>query len=150
MKVDQYAALPIGWTNKGKPRVLLITSRQTRRWVMPKGWPMTGKKPWRAAEIEAMEEAGVLGSVSKVPLGLYEYRKLLDDGEKVTCQVTLYPLVVERLLKRWPERDERRRMWFSPKGAAKAVNEKSLKRLLLSLKDDPLHHLEADEMRKAS
>ena len=66
----QVAALPV----KGKPgkyRVLLVTSRETRRWIIPKGWPMKGRKDHEAAAQEALEEAGVTGHVHKHPMGAY-------------------------------------------------------------------------------
>lgn len=135
--MKQIAALPIIWSKKGKLKVLLITSRETKRWVMPKGWPMDGKKPWRAAEIEALEEAGVLGTMLRVPIGTYEYNKKLDSGKKIKCVVTLYPMQVERTLNRWPERKERTRKWFSPKGASKRVREPQLVALLQRLNRYP-------------
>lgn len=129
----QIAALPVRLNKNGKLRVLMVTSRDTGRWVMPKGWPMDGKKPWRAAEIEALEEAGVVGEISKSKIGLYTYNKRLSVRREVPCQVALYPMVVEKMLKRWPERKERRRKWFSPKRAARSVREPQLRELLISL-----------------
>ncbi len=131
----QIAALPVRIDHKGRLRVLMVTSRDTGRWVMPKGWPMEGKKPWRAAEIEAMEEAGVLGTISKDEIGTYKYPKKLSEKRSVECKVTLYPMYVGKMMKRWPERDERRRKWFSPKRASKLVKEPQLRVLLKSLRD---------------
>ena len=76
----QVAALPYRFDMRGDLEVLLITSRETRRWVLPKGWPMPGRKPHRAAEQEAYEEAGLKGRISKVALGTYEYVKRLENG----------------------------------------------------------------------
>jgi 8-oxo-dGTP pyrophosphatase MutT (NUDIX family) len=132
----QVAALPLRWDGD-KLRVLLITSRETRRWVMPKGWPMNGRKSWQAAEIEALEEAGVTGRISQEPIGTYSYHKVLDDGSKVPVKVQLFPLYVRKLRRRWKERRERKRHWFSIKGAAKAVNEPDLEALLLSIRKRP-------------
>ncbi len=147
---EQVAALPLRWDDKGRLRVLMVTSRDTGRWVMPKGWTMEGKKPWRAAEIEALEEAGVMGHVSRVPLGDYQYDKLLDNGSTVRCRVTLFPMIVRRLRRNWKERDERQRRWFSPKGAAKAVNEPDLNCLLSQLARKPGKHPIIGPLRKAS
>ena len=133
----QIAALPVRWDDKGKLRVLMVTSRGTGRWVLPKGWMIDGCKPWRAAEIEALEEAGARGHIGATPLGTYAYDKLMDDGTSVPCLVTVYPMHVERLKRRWKERDERERRWFSPKGAAKRVDEPDLKRLLLDAGAEP-------------
>ena len=136
----QIAALPVHWDAKGKLRVLMVTSRDTGRWVMPKGWMMDGKKPWTAASIEALEEAGAVGRISKHAIGHYRYRKRLDGGEELPCRVTVYPMIVERLKSRWKERHERNRRWFSPKKAARLVDEPDLTELLLGLSSDLKKH----------
>ncbi len=136
---EQYAALPIRYDG-GKLRVLLITSRETRRWIMPKGWPIDGKKSWEAAEIEALEEAGVTGKVSHKPVGTYRYTKIMGDGSGLPVLVHLYPLYVTKLRRRWKERRERKRHWFSVKGAAEAVDEPDLVDLLSSLQKNPQKH----------
>ena len=84
----QYGALPYR-VGKHGVEVMLITSRETRRWVIPKGWPMSGKKPSRVAEIEAFQEAGVKGVVSKKPAGVYP-SKLLPDGETRLCDEVVF------------------------------------------------------------
>ncbi|MBT8418276.1 MAG: NUDIX domain-containing protein [Silicimonas sp.] len=146
----QIAALPVHWEKNGKLRVLMVTSRDSGRWVMPKGWLMDGKKPWRAAEIEALEEAGALGFISSVPVGIYHYQKGLGRGRKVRCRVTVYPMVVERLKRRWKERDERKRHWFSIRKAANLVDEDDLAALLRSIADAPEAHPAFADLRKAS
>ena len=133
----QIAALPILWDRKGRLRVLMVTSRDTGRWVMPKGWLMDGKKPWRAAEIEALEEAGAVGSIANDPIGTYHYDKRLSGGANLTCRVTVYPMRVDRLKRRWKERRERKRHWFSPRKAAALVDEPELAALLLTLARKP-------------
>lgn len=127
--VHQIAALPIRWDKKGQLRVLMVTSRDTGRWVMPKGWHMSGKKPWAAAEIEALEEAGAIGSISQEEIGAYHYFKKTKSG-KIRSRVTVYPMIVEKLKPRWKERKQRRRHWFSPKKAARLVKEEELSNLL--------------------
>ena len=134
---DQIAALPVRFRASGDIEVLLITSRDTKRWVMPKGWPMKGVKPWKAAEIEALEEAGIRGRISHDRIGTYDYEKRLDDGSTVPCSVALYPIFVEKTLSDWKERDERERRWFSPKAAAKAVDEPGLSTLLQRVSKKP-------------
>lgn len=136
-KARQIAALPVFWDKKGRLRVLMVTSRETRRWIMPKGWEMDGKKPWAAAKIEALEEAGAVGYVSDTAIGKYRYTKRMDDGSRVRCKVTVYPMVVEKLKRRWKERMERTRHWFSPKKAAKLVDEPDLAKLLVKLAKKP-------------
>ncbi|WP_240989405.1 NUDIX hydrolase [Salipiger mangrovisoli] len=121
----------------GKLRVLMVTSRDTGRWVMPKGWEMDGKKPWAAAEIEALEEAGAKGHVGKTEIGFYHYPKRLDDGTELRCRVRVYPLIVDKLSRDWKERKQRKRKWFSPRDAARRVDEPELSDLLLTLCDAP-------------
>lgn len=131
----QYAALPYRWADG--LQILMVTSRETRRWVIPKGWPMARKKPHAAAAREAMEEAGVTGKVRKSALGAYHYPKRLKTGEDLTCWVNVYPLEVARQLKRWPEKGQRTAQWFTPEAAAQAVNEPSLANLILAFAEDP-------------
>ncbi len=126
----QVAALPLSHDEAGRVQVLLVTSRDTGRWVLPKGWPMKGKKPHRAAEQEAYEEAGLIGRVRKVPVGSYCYEKRLATGSAVPCEVTVFPLEVAQHRKRWPEMKERQRRWFSPDEAAGVVAEEGLRHIL--------------------
>lgn len=126
---QQVAALPYRRRN-GSLRVLLVTSRETRRWVLPKGWPMRGRKPHQAAAREAWEEAGAVGQADKRPLGAYVYQKRLPGGACIPCAVTVFPLAVKRLAGRWPERDERERRWALPEEAAELVEEPDLAALL--------------------
>ncbi len=133
---EQIAALPLRFEGN-KPRVLMVTSRETRRWVMPKGWTMDGLKDWHAAKIEALEEAGAKGWVADQKIGSYIYNKRLSDGSKLKCKVTVYPMLVEKLKRNWKERGERRRHWFSLRRAAELVDEKDLAELLMKLNDKP-------------
>ncbi|WP_375175310.1 NUDIX hydrolase [Pseudooceanicola sp.] len=126
---EQYAALCYRVVND-KVRVLLITSRGTKRWIVPKGWPMSRKAPHEAALTEAAEEAGVIGRVRKEPIGHYTYYKVLDDGQEVPCVGTLFPVRVRLLRAEYPEANERDRKWFSRKKAAKKVDEPDLAALI--------------------
>lgn len=137
MSAKQVAALPIKVTKRGKIKILLITSRETRRWIVPKGWPMDGKKPWRAAEIEALEEAGIKGDIARKKLGTFRYRKRLKNGTRLPCKVALFPMSVETEKKKWRERKERSRKWFSAKAAARAVDEPELKDLIRAIAKKP-------------
>jgi 8-oxo-dGTP pyrophosphatase MutT (NUDIX family) len=109
---------------------MLVTSRETRRWVLPKGWPMKGKKPHRAAEREAYEEAGLVGQISKDPIGAYSYEKRLRTGSSVPCEVAVFPLKVEAQREQWPEKKQRQTRWFTLTEAAEAVEEDGLRQLL--------------------
>ncbi|WP_068111018.1 NUDIX hydrolase [Tropicimonas marinistellae] len=147
---DQIGALPLRWEKTGKLRVLMVTSRDTGRWVMPKGWTMDGKKPWHAAKIEALEEAGAVGFVSDRPIGIYHYDKRLGRNSVVPCRVTLYPMVVAKLKRRWKESGERKRHWFAPRKAARLVDENELSTLLKSLSERIEELNEMGDLRKAS
>ncbi|MRH21206.1 NUDIX hydrolase [Rhodovulum strictum] len=146
----QIAALPLRWDDKGALRVLMVTSRGTGRWIMPKGWRMDVKKPWRTAEIEALEEAGALGRVGTAPIGRYRYDKILDNGTALPCVVEVFPMLVERLKRDWKERRQRKRRWFKARAAARRVDEPDLAALLLELADKPRKRPEIRALRKAS
>ena len=127
----QVAALPV----KGKPgnyRVLLVTSRETQRWIIPKGWPMKGRKDHQAAAREAAEEAGVTGRIHKHPMGAYTYDKRLSDGVE-PVRVMVYLLEVEKESAKWLEKDQRRREWVSTAEAATRVEEDGLTEIIRQL-----------------
>jgi 8-oxo-dGTP pyrophosphatase MutT (NUDIX family) len=115
-------------------QILLVTSRDTGRWVIPKGWPHDGLDPMTSAAREAWEEAGVEGKVDLRCLGLFSYEKVLAPRETVPCMVGVYGLRVHRLLRQFPERHQRRRKWFALEKAAKRVAEPELRALMLSMK----------------
>jgi 8-oxo-dGTP pyrophosphatase MutT (NUDIX family) len=125
----QYAALPWRRT-EGGVEVLLITSRETRRWVIPKGWPIKKLKPGESAAQEALEEAGVVGPTTRKAIGLFHYDKRLRSGRTQHVRVFVYGLEVTELKDEWPEKDQRERRWTSPAEAADLVDEKELKKLL--------------------
>lgn len=129
----QVAALPYRIVD-GEVRVLLVTSRGTRRWIIPKGWPIKGKKPHRVAELEALEEAGAKGQVARRPFGRYEAWKRLTDSF-VLCNVDVFPLHVRRQSKRWLEQHERHAGWFRIEDAADLVEEPGLRSLIRDFSD---------------
>lgn len=137
-KAVQYAALPFRLNDNGAIEIMLITSRDTRRWVLPKGWPMKGLKPHETAACEAFEEAGLIGRITKQAIGSFHYDKRLKTGQAMTCEVNIYPLEVEQQRASWPEQHERDGRWFSPIEAAAAVEELSLAETLRGLKADML------------
>ena len=100
----QFAALPYRRTDGSHTEVMLVTSRDTQRWVIPKGWPQRGKAPCDSAAREAFEEAGVVGAVARRSVGTYRYDKRLKNGDVVVCEVHVFPLEVMRQSKRWPEK----------------------------------------------
>lgn len=125
----------IAGSQKNEIEVLLITSRDTGRWVIPKGWPMGSKKSHAVAEREAYEEAGVKGKVEKESFGSFTYDKTMPGGLKVPCEVKVYLLRVHELIEVYPEKGSRTLEWVSCEEAANRVHEPQLKRLfhLLSL-----------------
>lgn len=120
----------------GKLEVLLVTSRDTGRWVIPKGNVDDGMTPQSAACQEAWEEAGVTGEIAgKFPLGFVPYFKKLKDGSVCAASIAVYPLLVDKQKSKWQEKSERTRSWFSPKEAAKLVDEPAMSALILRLKE---------------
>jgi 8-oxo-dGTP pyrophosphatase MutT (NUDIX family) len=125
----QYGALP--WRLRGdEVQILLITSRRTRRWIIPKGWPMDGLKPQDAAAREAQEEAGVFGEISARPIGQYRYAKTMRNGHQISCRVEVFPLKVALEEHDWAEMDARERRWVSVPDAIASVHESQLKALI--------------------
>lgn len=107
-------------------QVLLISSRGTGRWIIPKGWPMDGETPAGAAATEAFEEAGVEGKISDTCLGIYSYTKTIPKGDNLPIVVAVFPFKVKRVLKEYPEAGQRKREWFSLKKAAAMISEPEL------------------------
>lgn len=126
----QYAALPWRVADDGGLEVLLITSRETRRWVIPKGWPMKQLGPGGSAAQEALEEAGVLGRLSRKPVGKYAYDKRLSDGRSRHVRVKVFALEVLQELDAWPEQGQRERQWTPAAQAAPLVDEPELQALI--------------------
>jgi len=110
--------------------VMLVTTRTTRRWIIPKGWPKSGMAPHKAAAAEAFEEAGVTGKISKRPIGEYSYDKFLNNGRNTRCKVQVFTLRVIRQHKKWPEKRQRRTVWRTAAEAAKRVREPRLQRII--------------------
>jgi 8-oxo-dGTP pyrophosphatase MutT (NUDIX family) len=126
----QYGVLP--WRRvEGVLEFLLITTRNTRRWIVPKGWPLPGRTPRECAAQEALEEAGILGDVAAAPLGWFHYDKLRKSGEVVPCKVQVYPMEVTRQRRSWVEKSARQTNWCSLEEALARVAEPGLRQLIL-------------------
>lgn len=121
--------------NKGF-RILLITSRDTGRWVIPKGWPMRRRTEAEAAAREAWEEAGLLGRISARGIGVFTYQKFLGPKRWIPCVVKVFPMEAETLRKDFPECKQRRLKWFTPKKAADKVQEPELAALIRNFDPD--------------
>src|ERR1700682_1650905 len=122
----QYAALPYRRRGDSRTQVMLVTSRESGRWVIPKGWPKKRKNPSATAASEALEEAGVVGVVRRDSIVSYSYKKRLKSGAVVACEVRVFPLKVKHQQKSWRERGEREVQWFSRTNAAKGVRASAL------------------------
>ena len=129
----QYGVLPYQFTETDLLEVLLVTTRRTRRWVVPKGWPIKGLKPPQSAAREAYEEAGIRGTVGAKAIGIFSYNKVLDiSGGIVPCEVRVFAMIVKRQLDTWPEAHEREARWFEPAKALSAIKDKGLRELIES------------------
>ncbi len=122
---SQYAALPYRKSASGL-EILLITSRGSGRWIIPKGWPIAGLTASQSAAREALEEAGVKGNVGSESIGSYPYDKQLADDTSCLCEVEVFVLEVVDELDRWPEQHERQRKWLGVEQAAEQVAEAEL------------------------
>lgn len=136
----QFAALCYRM-RKGKPEILLITSRRTRRWIIPKGWPQDGMRPAQSAAIEALEEAGVEGKLHDESLGVYSYTKHHISGRALPCVAIVYGLKVKTIHDRYREVKQRKRKWFSRAEAAKKISEPELAFLIRSFDPNQLGKL---------
>ena len=132
----QFAALCYRKTSdKSGVEILLITSRGTGRWIIPKGWPMNGKLAHAVAEREAFEEAGVKGKAEIKPLGVYSYMKGMDNGLELPCKVQVHALKVSGFANNYKEKGQREMAWFSCAEAAARVDEPGLKELITAFED---------------
>lgn len=129
----QVAALPYRRRPDGSYEVLLVTTRGTGRWMVPKGWPMIGKSYAEAAAQEAYEEAGVRGTANPVELGRFDHEKSRFPQSSLHCTIAVFPMAVEEELTRWPERGQRTRRWFSIADAAEAVRSPNLAGIIAAM-----------------
>ncbi|MEM1351443.1 MAG: NUDIX hydrolase [Pseudomonadota bacterium] len=113
-----------------KLEILLVTSRTTKRWIIPKGWPIDGKTPAEIAEIEAWEEAGVRGHCDGQCVGIFSFSKDTEDLGELPCLAMVFAIEVSELNENYPEAAERQRRWVTRKKAAKRVDEPELARIL--------------------
>jgi 8-oxo-dGTP pyrophosphatase MutT (NUDIX family) len=131
----QFAALPYRQVSESAFEVMLITSRDTGRWVIPKGWANERETGWDCAAREAREEAGLVGEIQKRPVGSYHYMKVFDTGLPAWCTVEVFALKVVERLETWAEQGERAARWFTLDEAASAVDEPELSALIRDLPD---------------
>jgi predicted phosphate transport protein (TIGR00153 family) len=135
--IRQYGVLAYDIADDGEPRFLLITSRRTKRWIIPRGNPIPGLSPAQSAAQEAYEEAGITGLISPEEIGTYQYTKRRADRTTVIANVHVFPLRSTIQSGRWPERDQRDWKWFTRAEAAAAVEEPELSALIQSFVPPP-------------
>lgn len=123
----------------GEPRILLVTTRDRGHWMIPKGWPLDGKSPVDTALIEAWEEAGVKGKVTGPCLGLFSYVKEAGRAGTMPCAAMVFPVLVEKMSKKFPEAGQRKRKWMKPKKAASRVKDPDLAKMLRTFEAAPPH-----------
>ena len=128
-RTRQVGTLPLRKDSDGRLEVLLVTSRESGRWVIPKGWPSKRMTDGDAAAREAKEEAGVRGRIVALPIGAFHYMKREPAGLR-RIFVEVFALLVDREMKRWPEQHQRQRQWFPLQTAARLVREPKLRELL--------------------
>lgn len=126
----QFGALCYRYRNK-KLQVLLITSRKQGRWIIPKGWPVHKATPAETARREAFEEAGVVGKVLPICLGIYSRTHNLQ-ANRLPSIVAVFPLKCSGYLTDFPEAGQRRRKWVTRKKAARLVENPELAQLILA------------------
>ena len=115
---------------EGKIEILLITSVNRGRWVIPKGIVEPGMSAAESARKEAFEEAGIRGKISSKAVGEYSHKKWGDE-----CKVKVYLMKTQKVMDRWPEKTVRRRQWMKVSAAAKAVTDPKLRKLILKAPD---------------
>lgn len=127
----QYAALPFRYGSGGLLEVLLVTSRGSGQWIVPKGKPIPGLSGPDTAAQEAFEEAGVRGVIEQSSIGRFSYLK--DEGsvsERFISAVDVYPLKVEQQLTLWAEMGQRQMLWLSPEDASATIRIDGLARIV--------------------
>ena len=117
----------------GELRLLLISSRDTHRWVIPRGRVERRFGQLGTATQEAFEEAGIIGEVGSTPLGCYTYFKRAADGTDTPAVVRVFPCKVVEQLADWPEKESRSQEWVTVDRAVRMVREKGLARLFRRL-----------------
>lgn len=129
MPVVQYGVLPWRHTPDGL-QVLLVTTQNTRRWIVPKGWPEEGRTPQESAAREGYEEAGVKGAVADEAVGVFSHKKQLKSGQTITCRIRVYSMEVSDIADDWPEKSARQAKWCPVDEALMLVEESGLRRII--------------------
>lgn len=128
---NRYQVAALCWrVDDGALKILLLTSRETRRWILPKGWPMPGLGALDTAREEAWEEGGVRLEQDGALIGRYCYSKRMRGGVPVRTNVDVFAVRVTSVAEHYPEATERERRWVTLEEAAEMVDEPDLAALL--------------------
>ena len=110
--------------------ILIVTTRKSKRWIVPKGSPIKRLTPSKSAAREAFEEAGVRGKIGARPLGNFRYKKLADEtGGEADCGQGL-PSAGEEASAAWPESGQRVAQWVDPDKAISLIREPELRSIV--------------------
>jgi 8-oxo-dGTP pyrophosphatase MutT (NUDIX family) len=126
MRTIQYGVLPY-IQSANKVKLVLITSRKSKNWIVPKGNRILKKSKHATALQEAFEEAGLRGRLSE---GDEMHFKIKSNGKQV--MLILYPMRVEKMLRVWPEKGQRKRVVVNRHKAVKIVGWPNFRRKLKS------------------
>lgn len=149
-KARQVAALPWRLADDGGLEFLLVTSRTSKHWLLPKGWPIPGKSGLESALQEAFEEAGIHARGSDQPIGRYAFIKVLHDATELPCTMAVYAVTVDEELAGWPEKEQRDRMWFTQAEAVSIAFDFNLSLFLAAIAyDRKRKRLKLDTRRNA-
>ena len=135
--LDQVAALPVRLHAEGFVEVMLITSRESNRWIIPKDWSSPEFDPHEIAARTASEEAGLIGTAGVGPIGHFTYDNRLSNGVVLPCRVAVHLFRVAGQLDRWPERGKREIAWLTSREAARRVCNMQLQRLIARVGRSP-------------
>lgn len=135
--LDEIGALPVRLHDEGFVEVMLVASRETQRWIIPKGWRTQDLEPHEIAAREAREAAGVVGIASAEPFGHFTYDKRLSSGVVLPCRVAVHLVRVNGQLDRWSGRGRLECLWLTSREAARKVCNLPLQRLIARVGRSP-------------
>ncbi|MEN9753850.1 MAG: hypothetical protein RLZ07_232 [Pseudomonadota bacterium] len=131
--IKQVGALPVERTADGHWRVILITTRDSGRWSIPKGNPIKDLSPAEAAAQEALEEGGLSGHIDDKPIGSYVFWKR-RSGHWELARVEVFLMDVRKQASDYKEKGLRKIERFSFEDAEDAIMEPGLKSLIVAAK----------------
>ncbi len=125
-----------------KGKVVVITARGSKRWIIPKGsidWELSAQE---SAAKEALEEAGLKGEVLPDEIGTYTYEKMGGS-----YKVRLYYMEVSKLKDKWDEKHFRKRKLLTPKQAIKKVVPAAVSKIMASFFHENRHMIKKNKRK---